>query len=180
MVLFQQEEHYQRGKILRDHGMSPEKRYWHDEVGYNYRMTNLQAAVGVAQMERVDEIVTKKIRIGQRYDEIFAPSSASLERPPHLPHHQNTYWLYTVLVRSEDRDALAKKLLMNGIDTRPTFYPLHEMPVYHTYARGNYPVTEELSTHGLSLPSSVDLSLDEVERIASTVVKLARGRAIVI
>lgn len=169
MLLFRDEEVARRATILRDHGMQPGRRYWHLEPGFNYRLTNLQAAVGVAQMERLDEILERKRMLAKRYDAAFA-STDGLALPPRAPWAEPVCWLYTMLVDDElglDRDELAERLLRTGVETRPVFLPLHEMPAYATYARDvSFPVAEELARTGISLPSAVTLTDDEIDAIA--------------
>jgi perosamine synthetase len=169
MILFKKEEHFEKAKRLRDHGMDPQKRYWHTDVGYNYRLTNLQAAIGVAQMEQVDGVIEKKLALAQKYREALW-DMPGLTLPPSKNWARNVYWLFTLLVDEAaglKRDDLMRKLLQNGIETRPTFYPLHEMPPYQKYLRKHhYPVSERISRTGLSLPSAVTLSISEIEHIS--------------
>lgn len=170
MVLFQEEETYQYAAQLRDHGMSPSQRYWHDEVGYNYRMTNMQAAVGVAQMERIDEIVERKVQIGEQYRRELS-GVEGLTLPANIDGRKNTYWLFTAVLGDEHhvgRDALISKMKKNGIDLRPVFYPLHEMPPYQKYGSSQFEVSSYVSYSGVSFPSSVKLSRYEIENICQS------------
>ncbi len=161
MIFFKDKKHYEHAAVLRDHGMSKTKKYWHNYVGYNYRMTNLQAAIGVAQMERIDDILHKKCTIGKVYNDLLADVE-ELILPPNSSEVRNTYWLYTLLVNDKktnlSRDEIIKKLLQNGIEARPVFFPLHVMPPYVNFAKGEYPNTDYISRQGLSLPSSVGLT----------------------
>jgi perosamine synthetase len=169
MVLFQDEETYQRAAQLRDHGMSPSRRYWHDEVGYNYRMTNMQAAVGVAQMERIDEIVERKVQIGEKYRRQLSDVE-ELKMPAKLDDRKNTYWLFTAVLGDDtqiERDTLISKMKKNGIDLRPVFYPLHEMPPYKEYGYGVFGNAEKTSEGGVSFPSSVTLSSNDIDEICN-------------
>ena len=169
MVCFKHKAHFEKGKILRDHGMSPEKRYWHQEVGFNYRMTNLQAAIGVAQMEQLGGFLQKRKEMAGEYDKAFH-AIAGVKPQPLKDWAVSCHWLYTVLVdesTKQDRDDLIRKLLLNGIETRPTFYPLHVMPPYQKYA-GNrsFRNCQEVSRRGISLPSSVTIEISEIKNIA--------------
>jgi perosamine synthetase len=172
MVLFKNEENYNLGKVLRDHGMSPQKRYWHDVVGYNYRMTNLQAAVGVAQLEQFDSFLSKRKSMAKAYDEIFVNISG-ISPQPLKEWATSCHWLYTVLLADNlkiDRDTLIQKLMMNGIETRPTFYPLHEMPIYKPYiGQRRFPNSLRISRRGISLPSSVTIEVGEIQNIATRI-----------
>ncbi|MBI3542143.1 MAG: aminotransferase class I/II-fold pyridoxal phosphate-dependent enzyme [Deltaproteobacteria bacterium] len=171
MITFTDAKAYERAAILRDHGMSKQRRYWHDHVGYNYRLTNLQAAVGVAQMERIDFLVAAKRRLGEIYTRELSELKG-LVPPPRSPDVVNSYWLFTMLATDEcgvARDDLIAKLLLNGIETRPVFFPLHQMPPYQKYApKGGCPVTDRVSSQGLSLPSAVSLTDAEIESVCSS------------
>ena len=178
IVLFQDEQVYQRAVQLRDHGMSPSKRYWHEHVGYNYRMTNLQAAVGVAQMERIDEIIERKIEMGELYRKHFQ-SLGSVRLPLKLEDRTNTHWLFTALIDKSleiGRQELISKMEQNGIDLRPVFYPLHEMPIYEEYAHGSYYRATEVAYHGISFPSSLTLSDRDIEEICNVFKSVLRTR----
>ena len=121
-----------RCRMLRDHAMPPQKRYWHDEVGFNYRMTNLQAAVGVAQLERIDEFIERKRRIAELYDAQLS-EVPGVQLPAERPGYTNVYWMYSILVRPPyalTRDELIPALRSRGIDSRPFFHPLDTLPPY--------------------------------------------------
>lgn len=156
-----------RAARLRDHGMSPDRRYWHDVVGHNYRMTNLQAAIGVAQMERLDQILERKRDVAALYAEQISKRLPDVRLAPDEAWATTVHWLYTVLLPAESiRDTVAAQLLSAGIETRPTFVPLHEMPLYHSYARGrSFPFSSSIGAKGLSLPSSPTLSNEQVRFI---------------
>lgn len=183
MVLFKDEASYEKAKVLRDHGMSKSKRYWHDYVGYNFRMTNLQAAIGVAQMERIEEIVSQKVQIGEWYVEALS-EIADLQLPYRHADYRNTYWLMTVVIRSETeslRDEVLKKLLINGVEGRPCFYPLHEMPVYQQWLRAGqeFPVSTKVSREGLSLPSSLLLEQKNILTIVNMLDSVIKQIAVI-
>jgi perosamine synthetase len=167
MILFKDQNIYEHAKILRDHGMTPGKRYWHDHVGFNYRLTNIQAAIGVAQMERLGPIVQKKIRISDIYTGILlnCPGVAWLPRVSSSSIHSN--WLFTIVLdQGIDRGHVIRELLSYGIDSRPMFYPLHSMPPYKRLKRSaSLAYASKLSRSGLSLPSSVSLQDDEIHYI---------------
>ena len=169
MCLTNDEKLVERMRILRDHGMNPYKRYWHDVIGFNYRMTNMQAAVGVAQLEKIDEFITRKREIAKVYNSLLKDIEG-LVLPPEMPWAKNVYWMYSILI--EDKFSLTKNELMErmdelGIETRPLFYPVHSMPPYN---EGNsFPIAEELSRKGINLPSGVKLSQEEIESIAQAI-----------
>jgi perosamine synthetase len=166
MIVFKDKAVAERAAMLRDHGMKKTKRYWHEEVGYNYRLTNLQAAIGVAQFERLGDFVSAKRRIGKVYNEALEQFEY-FQRPVENMETVNSYWLYTCLVKPEapfSRDELMEFLGQNGIETRPVFYPMHIMPPYTTFGKAeNLKNSQLISDCGISLPSSVNLS--EVELV---------------
>ncbi len=171
MIVFRDDQHAERAKLLRDHGMSKDKRYWHLEVGYNYRITNLQAAVGVAQLEQYKRFVDRKQTIANAYTSALRDCEG-VTLPPAGPWAENVFWLYTVLINESifgKRDELIYKFLLNGIECRPVFYPLHQMPPYAPYCRArqekNFPISEEISRRGISLPSAVTLTEEEIRKV---------------
>jgi perosamine synthetase len=161
-------------RMLRDHGMSPERRYWHPILGYNYRMTNLQAALGVAQMEQVNVILRRKRQIAETYDRGLC-HICGLTLPPRTKWTESVFWLYTVLIDKQDlgigRDALMDHLRTQGIETRPVFPHVHQQPIYDIGQA--LPVAERLSTTGLSLPSTPSLQEIEVERVVQALDNLS-------
>lgn len=167
MVVFKDPAMAERARILRDHGMNPQKRYWHDHAGFNFRMTNMQAAVGVAQMGRVEALLSRKKAIFEAYDSVLA-QQPGLSLLPRNDWSENSCWLYTVVLDGyapEVRDQLITNLGYRGIDARPGFYPMHQMDPYRAFGRGAYPVSTRLSANALSLPSSFGLSDDEIAHI---------------
>ena len=170
MVIFKNKKFAELARKLRDHGMSPKKRYWHDVIGYNYRMTNLQAAIGVAQMERIDEIILKKRSIADLYKSHLVELKNIKFLPDEGANEFSTYWLYTITLNENiNTDTLINKMKKYGIETRPCFYPIHEMPIYSKYVseKTNYKNSEFISRHSISLPSSVNLSDKEIKYICS-------------
>ncbi len=170
MVVFRDYDLAEKAKILRDHGMSKSKRYWHDEVGFNYRMTNIQAGIGVAQLARIGSLLSMKKTVFETYDNFFIKE----ERLTLLPKNdwsQNSFWLYALLLKDCGylfRDNLIKNLNDKGIDARPGFYPLNEMPPFKKYSLDSFPHTKYLSENTICLPSSFDLSFEEISYIAKT------------
>lgn len=168
MVLFKNKEHYCNAKILRDHGMTPSKRYWHDVVGYNFRLTNLQAAVGVAQMERFESIIERKRKIASIYGKLLKDINGINQLPYEAMGSVHSNWLYTIRLSNEvNRDAVIKKLLQYGVETRPIFYPLTEMPPYQKFrSSDNLETSLSLSMYGISLPTSVAMNVEKIEYVA--------------
>ncbi len=156
--------------ILRNHGMRPERRYWHETLGYNYRLTNLQAAVGVAQMDKIEPILAAKRRIARTYTE-YLKDLPGITLPPEMDWAHNVFWLYSILVDESvagiGRDALMEALQSAGVETRPLFPPLHTQPIYATGQ--SLPVAERLAATGLSLPSAVGLTDEDASHVAESV-----------
>ena len=175
MLTTNDEELAERLRSLRDHGMAKDRRYWHPEVGYNYRLTNLQAAVGVAQLEKIRTILRRKQAISRRYEELLK-DIPGIGLPPKATWAEGICWLYSILVEPEyglDRDALMVALRERGIDTRPFFWPLHELPPYRSDVR--LPVAEALARKGLSLPSAASLSDEQIVRVATAIREIHRA-----
>jgi perosamine synthetase len=169
MVVTRDGDLAERMRVLRDHGTTPGRRYHHERIGFNYRLTNLQAAVGVAQMEKVEEILAAKRRIAERYRRGLE-GVAGLTLPPEAPWAENVHWLFTLLVDEQafgrSRDDLLARLAGEGVETRPVFPPVHRQPAYATGQE--LPVAESLAAAGLSLPSAVTLSDDDVDRVVES------------
>jgi perosamine synthetase len=162
-------------------GYTAETRYFHEEVGYNYRMTNLQAAVGVAQIEHFDEAVASKIAVARRYTANLK-DVLSLTLPPEAPWATNVFWTYGIVLGPEfgvSRAELQKMLYDEGIDTRRFFAPIHRQPAVLKQRRpstaadaGEFTCSVTLSDHGLCLPSYLGLENAEIDRISESVRKL--------
>ena len=167
MCITNDDELAEKMRLLRDHGMSPQKRYWYDVIGFNYRMTNLQAAIGVAQLEKLDKFVEKKRKIARIYNHSLKDVEG-LKLPPEMSWAKSVYWMYSILVTNDfgmNRDDCIYKLANSEIDSRRFFYPIHTMPPYKENKK--YPTAEKLSYEGLNLPSSVKLTEDDLKRIAT-------------
>jgi perosamine synthetase len=169
MITTNDEAFYHKCRHLRDHAMSKEKRYWHTEVGYNYRMTNLQAALGCAQMERSTELLQRRIDVYHEYAKGLADvKGISLNRTNDWA--TNTYWLVCLEIdnaTAEVRDAFIARLREKGVDTRPFFYPMSEMPYLKINA--NTPVSHKISQQGLNLPTYVDLTNEQIAYICEAI-----------
>jgi perosamine synthetase len=159
---------YLKAKLLRDHAMSAEKRYWHTEIGFNYRMTNLQAALGVAQMERIDEFIAKRRQVMQWYrDHLGVHPKLRLNHEQ--PGTKNVYWMVCLEIADitdEVRSDIMNRLRNLGVDTRPYFYPVSDMPMYE---RAVTPVAHDVSQRGMNLPSYSDLDEAGVRQICESV-----------
>jgi len=170
MIVTDNEELAEKMRILRDHGMDPKRRYWHFILGYNYRMTNIQAALGVGQMERINQVIEQK-RINAALYNKGLQNIPGITLPPEAAWAKNIYWLFSILVDEKEfgmsSKELGEQLKKRGIETRPLFPPVHQQPIYDTGQ--SLPVCEKLSRWGLSLPSSVNLNGDEIEKITNEI-----------
>ena len=174
MVLFKDPKVAEKASILRDHGMSKNKRYWHDIVGYNYRLTNMQAAIGLAQMEKFDFILSKKLQVARIYDNELKDLSGVELLPHKVVNTLHSNWLYGVILSENyDRNYIINELISLGIETRPFFYPLNSMPPYKNYrVSTNTNKCLKISCQGLSLPSSVSLTRNDIISISSSLKKI--------
>jgi perosamine synthetase len=148
-------------------GMDPVRRYWFPVVGYNYRMTNIAAALGVAQLERLEWHLARRREVFALYKERL---SGVVEWQPEAAWANHACWMFTALLAPKfDRDAVGTALLAKGVETRPVFPPMHLLPTYaHLTAPGSLPVGEDLSRRGLNLPTGAHLSREDVERVCAS------------
>ena len=151
---------------IKGQGLAKNREYFHDIIGYNYRMTNICAAIGCAQLERINDILINKSRVAQKYIE-------NLKLLP-IQYHKaidkviHSYWMFTILVNSEkERDNLRTYLKENGIETRPTFNPVHSMPMYKSEEK--FIVAEDLGSRGINLPSYPDLTDSDIKTICDCI-----------
>jgi perosamine synthetase len=157
---------------LRDHAFHPEQHFWHEYVGYNYRMTNLQAAVGLAQTERMDTIVAARRRLRGWYDERLR-SIPGLQLPAEATGCRSVFWMYGVRTKASfpcSSHSLREQLGSRGIETRSFFVPMHLQPVYAAQFRGErFPVAEQLCTSGFYLPTHENLEEQDADWICSQI-----------
>jgi perosamine synthetase len=168
MVTTNDAELARKMRLLKGQGMDPQRRYWFPVVGYNYRLTNLQAAIGLAQLERIEWFIQRRREVAEWYRE--ALDGLPLTNPPQAEWARNVYWLYSVCLPEEiDREVLMKHLMEKNIETRPFFYPIHQLPPYVDCGTdAAFPVSTRLGARGINLPSSATLSQDDVNYIADT------------
>jgi perosamine synthetase len=151
----------ERLRIMRDHGMDPTRRYYHKYIGYNYRMTNLQAAIGCAQIERIDEIIKDRFNIEAKYKDILGTSNFVWQSETDS-RRKRVVWLVSCLNNSRDR--AINRLKETSIDTRPFFIPLSEMDVYQSYKKMN-PISLRISKLGLNLPTVGRCDPEELSKV---------------
>ncbi|MEO8209043.1 MAG: DegT/DnrJ/EryC1/StrS family aminotransferase [bacterium] len=175
MIVTDNEELAERCRSLRNLCFKPGRRFIHDELGYNFRMTNLQAAVGLAQFERLDEFVNKKREMGRIYTQ-YLRNNYYCELPLEKKNFaENIYWVYGIVIKDElnisAEDAM-KKLFDKGIGTRPFFYPMNKQPVFNKiglFTGESFPVAEKLSARGFYIPSGLALTEEQIVRTADTI-----------
>ncbi len=180
MVLTDDAALAERCRALRNLCFGKERRFEHLELGWNYRMSNLQAAVGVAQLERLDAHLKKKREIGAYYNGAFVDLKGAELPAAGTAYADNGYWVYGLVLDDDarlGRDGFAKALATGGVGTRPFFWPMHEQPVFRD--RGLFdgvrcPVAERLGRQGLYLPSGLALDAAQLERVADTVRTILR------
>jgi perosamine synthetase len=155
----------EKARILRDHGMSKERKYWHPILGYNFRMTNIQAAIGLGQMNKIQVIIDKKREIAQTYSRGLE-GVKGVVRPPEEKWGNNVFWLYSILIRPETgkkRDDLIEYLDQFQVASRPLFSPMPDMPFYA--AGKHFPTAQRISEQGISLPSGSALTAEQIHYI---------------
>jgi len=176
MVLANSSEYAEKARSLRNLCFQPERRFWHTDLGHNFRLTNLQAAIGLAQLERIDDIIRRKRWLGETYSKNLQDISG-LQLPVEEPWARQVYWMYGVILDEGtglDAAKFARRLKALGVETRPFFLGMHEQPVFQ--ARGwfqeeRYPVAERLARQGLYLPSGLTLTEAEILQVCQTVKK---------
>lgn len=166
MVLTNEKYLFEKAVHLKNQGLADGYEYWHNIVGYNYRMTNICAAIGLAQLERIDSFLEKKRKIAIKYKE-------NLKTIPVVTHKEekgvvHSYWMNSIITRSnEERKRLNDYLEEKKIETRPTFYPVHMMPMY--LEKGDYHVAEKIGLRGINLPSWPGLSDEQITYICEQI-----------
>ncbi|WP_374951147.1 DegT/DnrJ/EryC1/StrS family aminotransferase [Mucilaginibacter sp.] len=169
MVVTNDHTLYDRSTHFKGQGLAKHREYWHDVVGYNYRMTNICAAIGLAQLEQIDTILAKKRQIADWYSKEFENTAITFHKEVGEVYH--SYWMCSVLIqKSDSRDKIRQNMRNAGIETRPLFYPVHTMPMYsQRYER--HINAEELGWRGINLPSYPALEKDDIKYIAQTMLQ---------
>ncbi|MFI4989753.1 MAG: DegT/DnrJ/EryC1/StrS family aminotransferase [Solirubrobacterales bacterium] len=162
---------------LHGQGQDPNRRYWFPMVGFNYRMTNIEAAIGLAQLERIDWHLRRRREIVGWYREELA-GQEGIELSPEQPWARSSFWIVCALLGGErfgERDAVMDALAESGIETRPFFYPLHTLPMYRADSDpADFPVAEDLAPRGINLPSSATLTREDVAFVCERLRELGR------
>lgn len=178
-VVTSNEDLAEKARILRDMAFSKDlsRKFLHEHIGFNYRMTNMQAALGVAQLERIQQFIELRRKNAKLYNSLLSKVKG-ITTPPEATWAKNVYWMYSILVEPEyglTRDELMLELSKRGIESRPFFVPINQQPVFaKTYGREKYPIAERLSRSGLNLPSGNTLTEQQVEYVASVISSVNR------
>lgn len=164
----------EEAKILRDHGMNPKKRYWHEYIGFNFRMTNMQAALGLAQIENIEKILKNKKRVFEKYRELLTPYGFSFNADQEFD-VDNSRWLITTSHKTIETFGVEKleyQLKLLGIDIRKVFYPLSAMPIYQSFKNGPYTNSNFLNSSHICLPSSPNLTNENIVNVVQKILML--------
>jgi perosamine synthetase len=162
----------ERCRSLRNLCFQPEARFVHQDLGWNYRMTNLQAALGIAQLEQLDEFVEKKKRIGKKYTELLSDLDGIDTPVARTQYAENIYWVYGVVLNENlnaDAAEVMRALKERGVGTRPFFWPMHQQPVFkkmELFLDGSYPVAEKICRRGFYLPSGLAITDCQLNNVA--------------
>jgi perosamine synthetase len=167
MVVTGDDTLHDRMTHFKGQGLAKHREYWHDVIGYNYRMTNICAAIGLAQLEQADSFLAKKHQVAEWYQRELQGSPVTLQ--DEVGDVRHSYWMVSILVpEAADRDPLRSALRERGIETRPLFYPVHSMPMYSS-AFQRHPVAESLGWRGINLPSYPGLEESSVKEICAVI-----------
>jgi len=175
MILTEDETLAEKCRSLRNLCFQPQKRFLHEELGHNFRMTNLQAALGVAQLERIDEFTEIKRNMGKKYTELLENISFIQLPLAKTAYAENIYWVYGIVLKPEievSAEIIMQKLNEKGVGTRPFFLGMHEQPVFHKmglFKNEKYPVAENLVRKGFYIPSGMALTDEQIKIVATKV-----------
>jgi len=180
MLVTNDEKLAERAKWLRSHAFGKHgKHFWHEEIGFGYRMSALQAALGVAQMEKIEKFVEMRRQRARLYNSMLR-NLPGVTIPAETSWAKNVYRMYSILIEPSfgiSRDAVMQKLDMLGVESRTFFYPIHLQPAYRSLFTGErYPAAEELSAKGINLPSGNDLSDEQVQYVCDSLRKIREGK----
>ncbi|MDH3638399.1 MAG: DegT/DnrJ/EryC1/StrS family aminotransferase, partial [Gammaproteobacteria bacterium] len=173
MLVTDDEKLSERIRLLKGQGMDPNRRYWFPILGYNYRMTNVAAAIGMAQMETIEWHMEQRRRIAHEYIRNLKAHDVFFFQVEQ-PWAKHAYWLPSIVLRETcrySRDEVMSKMSEARIETRPFFVPMHKLPIYAESPQlGAYPIADELASRGINLPSYAELRNEEVQRICDALV----------
>lgn len=180
MILTDDDDLAERCRSLRNLYFQPSKRFVHEELGWNFRFTNLQAAVGLAQLEKLDEHIKLKRRMGKLYTELLTEIS-ELQLPlPITDYAENIYWVYGIVLKDQvpfDAKEAMRRLKEKGVETRPFFWPMHEQPVFRKmglFKNEKYPVAERIARRGFYIPSGLALTDVQIKHVATAMCEVMK------
>ena len=171
MILTDDDQIANHCRSLRNLCFKPEKRFVHDELGWNFRMTNLQAALGIAQLERINEFVEKKRRMGKEYTERLKDINAFQLAIPETDYAKNIYWVFPIVLKPDlkhDAESFCKLLSAKGIGNRPFFWNMHEQPVFlnnHLFKGEKLPHSENIARRGFYVPSGLAITEEQIDKV---------------
>lgn len=178
MIVTDNQVYAEKCRSLRNLCFQPAKRFVHEELGWNFRMSNIQAALGVAQLERLDEFVGRKREMGKRYTENFKLLTDVRLPVSTMTYAENIYWVFGLVIvngKYLNAEQAMQKLAAVGIGTRPFFYPMHMQPVFNKmglFLGERYPVAEYLAEKGFYIPSGIGLTVENIDQVSSSVLDL--------
>ena len=156
-------------RILKGQGQDPNRRYWFVEVGYNYRMTNIEAAIGLAQLEDIELHIAERRKVASWYFEELKGMEDRISFQKVTDGAESVWWMFSILLKDNvkiSRDDLMERLRIDGIETRPLFYPMHQMPVYQN-PNADCPVSENIAAMGMNLPTHAQMTEEDVKYICA-------------
>lgn len=181
MLVTNNEEFYKKAQYLKDLAFGKERRYLHEEVGFNYRMTNIQAAIGLGQMKKINSFLETKIKNAKLYNS-FLSKVEGIIIPAEKPYVKNSYWMYGIRVDEKlfgmSKDKLKELLFKKGIDTRDFFIGMNEQPIFrreNLQTEEKFPVSKKFSETGMYLPFGLDLKNEDIEYICNSIKELKQA-----
>lgn len=170
MVITNQTRLATTARLLKDLSHSPTRRFWHTKIGFNYRLTNISAAIGLAQLESINTYIAKKKWMAKEYANALA-GIPYLTLPQEKPWAESVYWMYAITLTKDSqitKNELRNRLKIRGIDTRDFFYPLHTQPILRHFVNKHdrFPVSNFAARNGFYLPSGLAITKEEIQKVA--------------
>ena len=178
MIFTNNKNYFEKFKSFKNLSFGKKDRFNHSDISWNYRITNMQAALGLSQVSRLKSIIKKKKEIGKFYYKKFKDNKNLIIQPIKFDYAENIFWVYGILLKKGSkkyRQNIQKKLLKKGIDTRPFFWPMHKQDVFkkmHLFKNEKYPISEFLSNNGFYIPTGINLSYKKLNFIAYSINQL--------
>jgi perosamine synthetase len=166
-----------RLRLLRGQGMDPSRRYWFPVIGYNYRMTNVAAAIGLGQIERIDHHLKTRQAVAAAYQRRLSPLANRIALPETESWAEHVFWMYTIRLLDgveKTRDEVMAAMDAEGVETRPVFYPMHVLPPYEGVGGGPFPCAELCASRGINLPTHGGLTEQDIDRVADALAAALR------